>query len=295
MEITSIFAQQLWNGLIIGMVYVLFALSLNLITGVLGIINMAQGELYMLGAVVLWAVTMLVEVNIFIGLGISFIVVGSFGLLLNIIAIKPIQFKDPLSVLLSTIAVSNIIIYGITILIGSDTKTIVTPFKGSVKFLGALIPVSNIIMFFIGTAAIASIFLLLKTNWGKALRATAQDRIGASLVGINTERIYASTVAIASGFAALVGGIMAPIVTVHGSMGESILLKGFAVMVISGMGKLKECVIVGFAIGIMETLFGQYMSTNYREVFVFGLLIIVALLRPQGIFSWTKKVSYSKN
>lgn len=287
---TSIFAQQIWNGLIIGMVYVLFSLSLNLITGVLGVINMAQGELYMLGAVVLWAMSVLLKVNIFVGLGISVMTIGAFGLLLNIVAIKPLQTKDPLSVLLSTIAVSIILVFGTTLVIGSDARVIETPFEGSIQLFGALIPNSDIVMFFIGIVAIAGVFLILRTSLGKAIRATAQDRIGASLVGINTERIYAFTAAIASGFAALVGGIMGPIVCVYPSMGENLLLKGFAVMVISGMGKLKECIIVGFVIGIMESLFGQYISTNYKEVFVFGLLVLVCLLRPQGIFNKAQKM-----
>lgn len=289
MEVTSIFAQQIWNGLIIGMAYVLFSLSLNLITGVLGVINMAQGELYMLGAIVFWALSMLLKINIFIGMGMSAIIVGVFGFLLYIVAIKPMQTKDPLSVLLSTVAVSNILIFGTAIILGSDTKSIETPFKGTFKLFGALITYSNIIMFSIGIAAIVGIFLLLRTNWGKAVRATAQDRIGASIVGINTELMYASTVAIAAGYAALGGGIMSSIVVVYPSMGESLLIKGFAVMVISGMGKLKECIIVGFVLGIMESLFGQYISSQYREVFVFGLLVLVCLLRPQGIFSGVKK------
>lgn len=287
---TSIFAQQIWNGLITGMVYVLFALSLNVITGVLGVVNMAQGELYMLGAILLWAMSVLLKVNIFVGIGISVMIVGAFGLLLNVVAIRPLQTKDPLSVLVSTIAVSNILIFGTTLVVGSDARVIETPFEGSIQLFGALIPNSDIVMFFIGIVAIAGLFLILRTSLGKAIRATAQDRIGASLVGINTERIYAFTVVIAAGFAALVGGVMGPTVSVYPSMGENLLLKGFAVIVISGMGKLKECIIVGFVIGIMESLFGQYISTNYREVFVFGLLVLVCLLWPQGIFNRSQKM-----
>lgn len=281
---SSVFTQQIWNGLVTGSAYVLFAMSLNLIFGVLGVINMAHGELYMLGALLLWTATIFFKINLFLGMIIAILIVVIIGIIINRVSIKPL-LNDPLIVMLSTIAVSTIIIYGSTIIYGSNAKVIETPFKGSRPFLGAVLPDVNLVLFSIGIAALIAIHFILKTKIGKAIRATAQDKVGAELIGVDTDRIYTFTIVLASGMAALVGTILGPIWIVYPEMGQDMLLKGFAVVVAAGMGNLRACIIVGLCLGITESLFSQYISMYFKDAYVFGILVVVCLLRPQGLFA----------
>lgn len=281
---TSVFAQQVWNGLLTGMAYVLFGISLNLIFGVLGVINMAHGELYMLGALLLWVNTSLLHLEFFTSMILSVVAVSCFAVVINRVAIKPL-IKDPLTVMLATIALSIIISFGITVTFGSDSRVITTPFGGSLSVIGASIPIQSLVLFGLGILALLGVFLLFGTRIGKAIRSTAQDRVGAGLVGINTNWVYAFTMIIASGLAGLVGGILGPIWIVYPTMGQDMLLKGFAVVIASGMGNLKACVIVGLVLGFTEALFSQYVSMYFKDAYIFGLMVMVCLLRPQGLFT----------
>lgn len=278
--------QQIWNGTIKGVGYVLFAMGLNLIFGVLGVVNMAQGEFFMLGAMLLWAVMSFLGVNFFYAMLLSIAIVALIGIVINQIAVKPL-INDPLSVLLSTMAISSIFISGATIGWGSDARVITTPIEGTVSIGGASIPNASLMLCFIGVAALIGVYFLLKTRIGKAIRATAQDRVGASLVGINIFWVHAVTMIVASALGALAGGIVGSIWVAYPGMGRMMLLKGFAIVVTAGMGNLEACAIVGLVIGVTEALFSQYVSMYYTDAYAFGILVLVCLLRPQGLFART--------
>jgi branched-chain amino acid transport system permease protein len=283
---TSVFAQQIWNGLVTGMAYVLFAMGLNLTFGIMGVINMAHGEVYMLGAMLLWTATAVLKLNFFFAMLLSVAAVGVFGVVFNRVGVKPIIGADALSIMLSTMAMSVILMYVAIIAWNVDTRPITTPFKGSRSLGGALLTDASLVLCAIGAATLVAVhFFLTKTTIGKAMRATAQDRIGASLVGINVYWIYAFTMAVASALAAIAGTIMGPIWVAYPGMGQDMLLKGFAIVVVGGMGNLRACVITGLLLGVTEALFSQYISMYYTDAYAFGMMVLVCLLRPQGLFS----------
>jgi branched-chain amino acid transport system permease protein len=283
---TSVFAQQIWNGLVTGMAYVLFAMGLNLAFGIMGVINMAHGEVYMLGAMLLWTATAVLKLNFFFAMLLSVAAVGVFGVVFNRVGVKPIIGADALSIMLSTMAMSVILMYVAIIAWNVDTRPITTPFKGSRSLGGALLTDASLVLCAIGAATLVAVhFFLTKTTIGKAMRATAQDRIGASLVGINVYWIYAFTMAVASALAAIAGTIMGPIWVAYPGMGQDMLLKGFAIVVVGGMGNLRACVITGLLLGVTEALFSQYISMYYTDAYAFGMMVLVCLLRPQGLFS----------
>jgi branched-chain amino acid transport system permease protein len=283
---TSVFAQQIWNGLVTGMAYVLFAMGLNLTFGIMGVINMAHGEVYMLGAMLIWTATAVLKLNFFFAMLLSVAAVGVFGVVFNRVGVKPIIGADALSIMLSTMAMSVILMYVAIIAWNVDTRPITTPFKGSRSLGGALLTDASLVLCAIGAATLVAVhFFLTKTTIGKAMRATAQDRIGASLVGINVYWIYAFTMAVASALAAIAGTIMGPIWVAYPGMGQDMLLKGFAIVVVGGMGNLRACVITGLLLGVTEALFSQYISMYYTDAYAFGMMVLVCLLRPQGLFS----------
>lgn len=286
MTMTSVFAQQIWNGLVTGMAYVLFSMGLNLIFGILGVINMAHGELYMLGAMLLWTTTTILHLNFFLGILLSVVIVGLLGIVFNRLAVKPIIGADPLSIMLSTMAMSVILMYATMVLWNTDARPIETPFKGSKALGGAVLSNASLVLCGIGTATLVGVhFFLTRTTIGKAMRATAQDRVGARLVGIDVNWIYAFTMAVAAALAAIAGTIIGPIWVAYPGMGQDMLLKGFAIVVVSGLGNLRACVITGLLLGVTEALFSQYISMYYRDAYAFGIMVIVCLLRPQGLFS----------
>ncbi|MBW2004054.1 MAG: branched-chain amino acid ABC transporter permease [Deltaproteobacteria bacterium] len=286
MTMTSVFAQQIWNGLVTGMAYVLFSMGLNLIFGILGVINMAHGELYMLGAMLLWTTTTILHLNFFLGIFLSVVVVALIGIVFNRLAVKPIIGADPLSIMLSTMAMSVILMNSTMVLWNTDARPIETPFKGSRALCGAVLSDASLVLCGIGTAVLFGIhFFLTRTTIGKAMRATAQDRVGAHLIGIDVNWIYAFTMAVAAALAAIAGTIIGPIWVAYPAMGQDMLLKGFAIVVVSGLGNLRACVITGLLLGVTEALFSQYISMYYRDAYAFGIMVIVCLLRPQGLFT----------
>ena len=117
------------------------------------------------------------------------------------------------------------------------------------------------------------------------MRATAQNPIGANLSGINTKRVYDYTMMISAGLAALSGVLLAPVLSAHPSMGQPLLLTGLVIVIVGGLGNLNGTIIVGLLIALLEALFGQYVSTFYRGAFIYGIMIVVLLFRPQGLFA----------
>ena len=282
---TWVLGQQIWNGLVTGMAYILFAMGLNLIFGVLRVVNMAHGEVYMLGAMLLWTATSWLHMNFFLGLFLSVAIVGIIGLVSNRLAVKPLVEGPPLAIMLSTMGLSIIIMYGAMIIWNVDARSIVSPMEGNQNLHGAVL--SNTSLVLCGVGVLSLIVLrpfLTRTTIGKALRATAQDRVGANLVGINIKSVYAFTMAVASALAALAGGIMGPIWVAYPAMGQDMLLKGFAIVIVAGMGNLPASVITGLLLGVTETLFSQYISMYYTDAYAFGIMILTCLLRPQGLF-----------
>jgi branched-chain amino acid transport system permease protein len=133
-------------------------------------------------------------------------------------------------------------------------------------------------------AIVAFHFWLARAKTGKAMRATAQNAIGASLSGINTRRVYDYTMMISAGLAALAGVLLAPVLSAHPNMGQPLLLTGFVIVIVGGLGNLTGTIVVGLFIGMIEAFFGQYISTFYSSAFTYAVMIVVLLLKPQGLF-----------
>ena len=280
-----IIGQQLWNGLVAGMAYSLVASGLTLIFGIMKVANLAHGEFYMLGAMFVWVTISFLKINFFLAFLVSVFLVGLLGVGFYLIALKPLIDADPNSTMLSTMAVGFIFMYGAQIMFGADSRFISTPITGSHRFLRIAISNSTLMLFILGIFVLFGVYYFLsKTKIGKMMRATSQDKIGASLVGIDIKKIYAISMALAAGLAAVAGGIMGPIWVAHPRMGQEVLLKGFAIVVIGGMGNLKGATLLGFFLGLTEALFAQYVSMYYGNVYVFGIMILMLLIKSEGLF-----------
>jgi branched-chain amino acid transport system permease protein len=280
----STFLQQFWNGLVNGVGYVQFALGLALIFGVLRVINIAHGEFFMIGAMVVASLQQLFGLNFFIALIPSVILVSALGIICNRVAVRPLLDAPELSTLLSTLAISYILLNAGRV-IWPHPMTVKTPFTEILKLGDIRITESSLMSVFLGGLIIAALYYFLtKIRMGKEIQATAQNRTGANLVGINVKGIYDITFIISAALAALGGISVAPVWQPQTMMGQYVLLKGFAILVVGGMGNVTGCLVIGLATGIVEAFFGNYVSIYYKEGFLFIIMIVMLLLKPQGLF-----------
>ena len=194
--------------------------------------------------------------------------------------------KNPWSVLISTIAVSWMLIHGGYAVWGPYSYTLDFPFPQVLNLGGVSISVGGIVLVIVAAITVTGLYLFLaKAKIGKIMRATSQDAIGASLVGININRTYVYTMVVASALAAIAGIFLFPVLASSPSMGQAVIIMGFVVVIVGGMGNVTGCVVVGLLIGILETLFGQYVDMLFRGVFIYSIMILVLLVRQQGLFA----------
>ena len=281
----DIIGQQLWNGLLNGSIYVIFAAGLSLVFGVMRVINMAHGELTMLGAMLLYTATKLVGLGYFAGAALVVVIMALAGFLVNRVTVRPFLGRSELVVILSTVALSFMLLHGSFVVWGSEPKGVDEPFNEIIKVGGVYMTTAGLLLVGVCFAAVLALYLMLtRTKLGKMTRATGQNLLGARLIGINTTAIYDTTLIIASGLAALAGVLIVLVSTASPNLGQPLLITGFAVVIVAGMGNVGGAVAVGLFLGVTEALFGQFISTYYRQGYLYVVMIVVLLLRPQGLF-----------
>ncbi len=278
--------QATWFGLVTGVNYALFATGLTLVFGMMFVVNMAHGALFMIGAIVAYVLMTFLGMNFFLAAVIAIVSVAAFGFAFNRIAVQPLITKSPWTVLLSTIGISMMLLHGVLATLGPTAHFVETILTG-ITYIGEIsVATEGIVLFGVGSAAIAAVHLFLRrAKIGKDMQATIQNPVGASLCGINTRRVYDYTLIMASGLAALGGILMAVLYSMNPFMGQSMLIKGFVIVIVAGMGNLMGAAILGVAIGVAESLFSVLVTPYFRETFIYGIMVIVLLLRPEGLFA----------
>lgn len=283
--------QQVFFGISNGMAYALFALGLSMIWGSIGVINVAHGEFYMLGAMIAWTFGTLLKWNFLASVLLSMAIVGGIAILSNYIVIRPLLASQNfvLATFLSTIGLGMIIVNGAMVIWNDFPRQLVVPFSSIMTVAGIKVSFERILAI---STSLGAVFLLqlfiTRTSLGRAIRATSQNIIGAKLVGIDPRRTYMVAFTLAGGFAALAGILLAPIWYAYPYMGQFIMLKGFVIVIMAGLGSILGSVVVGVFIGLIEALFGQYISVNYSECFLFICMIIIMIVKPSGLFIKTR-------
>ena len=284
------FLEQLINGLTTGSIYAMVALGYTLVFGVLGIINMAHGEIFMLGAFMGVVITTTFGLPLWLAFLVAAIVTGIMGYLLELLALRPLRKSSEsshLAPLISTIGVSIFLENAADQYFGSGNHPVESGWLDTSFTIGSVtIYTVQLVIFFIAIALMIGLsYWLLKTKGGKALRATAEDLDTASLLGVNTKRMITATVVLAS----VIGGIAGILVgmafsSVNPQMGLAIGLKGLAIIILGGMGSVKGAVVGGMILGLSETVIVAIGLSGYRDASAFVMISIILLLRPQGLF-----------
>jgi branched-chain amino acid transport system permease protein len=280
-----VFGQLLVSSLTLGSVYALAALGFTVIYRATEVVNFAQGELMMLGAMI--ALILFRDMH----LPYALVILMSVGTCVMIafvverVAFRPLLGAPQITVLLSTVAVGQIIRSGVRVFHGDDFGIFPSVVgMEPITLLGVRFTALNLLVLAL-TAVTLLVFVILfsRTRMGWAMRATAQNARGAAIVGISVPKVFSQTWMIAGGLAAVAGILLAPLIIVTPDMGV-IANKGFVAAIIGGFSSLPGAVAGGLLLGLAENLIGVYVSSAFKDVFVFALLILFLLIRPRGLF-----------
>ena len=287
MSTWSIFFQQIANGLVNGMSYVLIAVGLTLVFGVLRIVNFAHGEFYMLGAFATYFIISLLGIPYVPAALLATVVVAAVGILSNQILFRPLRREHEFTILMVSLGLSLMLANGGEVVFGADPKYIPSPYSDLAIDIGdVFLTVQRLIVLLAAIVLIALVYLFIRyTTLGKMMRATAQNREGAALSGVDIDRIYAYTFALACGLAAAAGALLGPTAMIFPTIGEWAVIKAFIVVVMGGLGSMGGAVVGGLLLGIVEALGANYISIAFKDAIGYGIIIAVLLWRPAGLFA----------
>lgn len=271
------------NGLVWGFILALIALGLTLVFGVIRIINVAHGDLYMLGAVVGWYVIGYFG-NFWIALVVVPILVGIIGLLMERIVLRPIEDRAILTII-ATFGMSLIFQQSVLATFGGAPQRIPPPFHAIVDIYGYGYDLFRVFVAGFSAVALIGLWLFLyKTQFGTWIRAVRQDRELSLGVGIPTNRVYLITFAIGSGLAALGGVLAAPIVALDFQMGIDILPSALMVVIIGGLGSLEGSLLAAILLGELEGVASVFVTPTTAKILQLLTMSVVLLVRPHGLF-----------
>jgi branched-chain amino acid transport system permease protein len=282
-------AQQLVNGITLGVVYALFAIGYTLVFGVLDILNLAHAAIFMAAAFAAFALTGYGLPPV-IGAALAIVFGGLLGVALDRVAFAPLRARNAgtLAPLISSIGVAIIIEGSARGIFGPDQHRFDIGSLSSAQLRAGPISIGALDLIAVGAALglmLALNYVLLRTPLGRSIRAVADDRVAAAILGIDLERTIALTFFIASALGAAAGILIGlQYGTVSLDMGSRIELKGLAIIVLGGMGSITGAVTGAFILGIAETLSVALVSSSYRDAIAFGLMFLILVARPSGLF-----------
>ena len=285
---TAVFLQQVVNGVTIGVVYALIAIGLTLVFGILGVINFAHGDFYMIGAFLTYTLTVRLGLEYFLALALTIAGGAAVGLLAERLAVRPLKDRHMFTVVLSTLGLSIFLENGALLVWGPDPREIELAWGSRPLLIGGVV-ITFLRVAVLGTAAaliVALTWFIRRTTWGMAMRAVAANRDAAALMGIPVDRVYAITFAVGSAVAGVAGGLLGAMFTIEPTMGEWAVVKAFSVVIMGGMGHVPGAVLGGIILGVTESLGAGFLpgGTSYKDGIGYAILILVLLYRPQGLF-----------
>ena len=281
------------NGLIIGLFYALMAIGLSLIFGILRIVNFAHGEFYMIGAYAYTLIALFFGISPWLTLPCAFIAGMALGWATERLLMRPLYsgyaswgvMKDEYAVII-TFALSLLLINLVDKVIGPNgyrgpslvatTRVEIGPFMASGHRLVAA-GIALLVLIAVG-------LFVRYSYWGRQIQAVAQNRLGASLAGIDTAKANSIVFALSGGLAALAGALLSPIINATPDVGAFPAVKSYVIVVLGGMGSIPGAAVASLILGVLESFGAVYISYGYRDTFGLVILIMVLLFRPQGLF-----------
>ncbi|MBN8943808.1 MAG: branched-chain amino acid ABC transporter permease [Rhizobiales bacterium] len=282
----DLFLQYLANGVVIGSTYVLVAVGLTLIFGILGVVNFAHGEFYMLGAYAGITAVTLFGVPIWLALGFVLLFSAALGFGAEAILHRPMKNRDATSSIISSFGLAVALQNAALLVLGPQPQLLRTNLSNVPVEIGPvflplqrlLIPISMVVL-------ITVLYLVLRYTWtGRSLRAMSQHATVARLCGVRVERVAVVTFMVGAALAGVAGLLMSSVFLVHPLVGNMIALKAFTVVILGGMGNVAGAAAAGLLLGVAESFTSAYLANSLRDIIGFVMVIAVLLFRPQGLF-----------
>ena len=277
------------SGLLTGGVYALIALGLNIVFGTMRVINFAQGALLMAGMFMAYWLWALGGVHPYLSPLVTVPVLFGLGYLIQRAIVSPLlareRAREPMSVLLATLGLALVLENAALLFFSADFKTVQTDVSlATFKLGGIIVSVPRLVG--LGAMALTCLGLYLfftRTDLGRAVRATGQDREAARLMGINDFRIYGIAYALSAALMGVAAAVLVPFFYVHPGVGTSFLLKVFVIVVLGGLGSMPGAAVGGILVGMIEGIVALYVQAAVAQIVLFGVFVAILLARPSGL------------
>jgi branched-chain amino acid transport system permease protein len=282
----DVLPQLIVNGLLLGGAFALISIGLTLVFGIVRVVNFAHGELFMAGLFGAWLLSFHAGLTPYLAAIPLVLVLFAAGAAMQRFIIQPLMESDPHIQIFATVGVGTALINLALILFGADIRTSELPWaREPVRFAGVSVARGFVVAFLVSITATALLVLFLKrTHLGRAIRAVAQNRAAAPLMGIDVPRIYVITFGIGSACVGLAAAVLSPLFPAFPTVGTYFALTAFVIVVLGGMGSLEGAVIGALIIGLVDSLAGYYVAPDLKEVVYFLIFLTILVLRPAGLF-----------
>ena len=282
------FLQHFINGMSIGAVYAIIALGYTMVYGIAKMLNFAHGDVIMVGAYIAFCMTNYLGLPAIVGVIAAMVVCMLLGIVIEALAYRPLRGASSLAVLITAIGISYFLQNAAQLIWGEATKSFTSVVSmAPIKLFDGQLVITGEVLLTLGVSVLVMIGLTLftgKTKMGKAMRAVAEDRDAAQLMGINVNRTISVTFAIGSALAAVAGVLLCSTVpTLQPTTGSMPGIRAFTAAVFGGIGSIPGAMIGGVALGLIETFSKAYISTQFSDAIVFLVLIIILLVKPAGL------------
>ena len=276
--------QQILNGLAIGSVYTLVALGLTVVFGILGIAHFAHGSLAMFGGYLTFVFSTTMGLSLFSSMALAMPVGAILGMLIERLAYRPVRDAPHINAFIIALGLTMMLEGGNLLIFGADQVIIQTPYQQVLNFGGIFVAQLRLVVIITSVTLVALVtLLLLKTKTGKSVRAVAQNRHAAVLMGVNVNFVSSVVFGISSALGVAAGALIGALLALAPGVGESFAVKGFAVLILGGLGSLPGAILGGLILGASESLAAGFLSSAYKDVISFLIMILVLLVMPQGL------------
>lgn len=276
--------QQVINGLAIGSVYTVIALGLTVVFGILGIAHFAHGSVAMSGGYLTYLFGERLGLSFFPAMALAMAAGLVLGLLIERLAYRPVRDAPHINAFIIALGLTMMVEGGNLLAFGADQVVIQTPYRGVFSVAGVVVAELRLLVILTAYSLIALVALLIsRTKTGKSIRAVAQNRPAAVLMGVNVNRVSAIVFSVSSALGAAAGALVGALLAIAPGVGEGLAVKGFAVLILGGLGSIPGAIVGGVVLGVSESLAAGFISSAYKDVIAFMVMIVVLLFRPEGL------------
>ncbi|HYD70282.1 branched-chain amino acid ABC transporter permease [Azospirillum sp.] len=282
----DVFIQLVVSGLLLGGLYAVIGVGLNLIFGIVRVINFAHGELLMIGMYLTYLMAGQWGIHPYISAVPLIVLFFALGAAIQRFLIQPLLDSDPHVQIFATVGLSTALMNLALLVFGADLRSIDAPLVREGFSVGPVrVVFGQVAMFVVAVALVAGLHLFMqRTYLGRAIRATAQHRMAARLMGVNVNRVYIISFGLGAACVGLAAALLTPMYSVFPTIGTYFVLTAFVIVVLGGMGSLWGAFLGALIIGLVDSLSGYYIAPDLKEVVYFGIFLVLLVVRPTGLF-----------